>query len=63
MWSQVTAQKQAEWTHRLGNLCVGTQPKEATELEYAHGFVQVCAEKQADPYDLLKLANTLELKL
>jgi hypothetical protein len=59
----VTAQKQVEWTRRLGKLRVGTQTKQAAELEYAHGFVTVCEKEQADPYDLLTLANTLELKL
>ena len=59
----MTAQKQADWARRLGNLQVKGDTKQAVELEYAHGFVKVCAAKGADPYRLLQLANTLELKL
>jgi hypothetical protein len=59
----VTVQKQAEWARRLGNLRVKGNTKTAVDLEYAHGFVKVCAKEGADPYQLLELANTLELKL
>ena len=59
----MTAQKRASWIRTLGNLRVADNTKQAVDLEYAYGFVKVCAAKNADPYQLLTLANTLELKL
>lgn len=59
----MTVQKQNEWIRRLGNLRTKGEIKQAVDLEYARGFVTTCVEKSADPYRLLKLANTLELKL
>ena len=58
----MTAQKKAEWQRRLGNLRL-RETKQAVDLEYAHGFVKSCVSNKADPYQLLKLANTLELAL
>ena len=59
----MTAQKRANWIRTLGNLRTKGDTKQAVDLEYAYGFVKTCADKKADPYQLLALANTLELKL
>jgi hypothetical protein len=60
----VTVQKKkAQWIRRLRNLRISNTDKQAVDAEYAAGFASTCEREQVDPIDLVKLANTLELKL
>lgn len=55
--------KKAQWIRRLRDLRISDTDKQAADVEYAAGFAITCERKQVDPLDLVKLANTLELKL